>query len=382
MASETSAGATGTPGVWELYTGQPTPEAGGVNWEAYSHEALYQMLWQDADVADVSTIAAEWSEHRAALVNHTEVLREQRAALLDSWQGSGAEEAARRLAALADRVEKIAELAHAGEQAAEQAADALARARAMMPSPPGAAEAPLSDAAANWADVIAAPQAGAPVNWAPTVPTADPGGAFGAVGSAGFSFYLGADAADMQKQQAVRAMQTYESSLTNSGQLIGTAQDTIPAAATAPSGAAAPSYSGAATDGPRSWQSLVGSGHGNGAPTVAGAAVGALSSGTRALARTGRAAGMSYANQLAPGMRMAAMELTGGPGAAAARAAAEAAGARPGAMGGMVPPGAGARGGSDEHEHENQMPTIDHELFPFEEPDSEAVIGLGLEEYR
>lgn len=151
MASETSAAgqhpepasaaeqpwaAGDTAGVWDVYFGQDAPSEGSVNWEAYSHEELYQMLWQDADVADVSSIAAEWSEHRAALVNHAEVLREQRAALLQSWQGTGAEQAARRLSELADRVEKLAELAHAGEQACEQAADALARARATMPPPP------------------------------------------------------------------------------------------------------------------------------------------------------------------------------------------------------------------------------------------------------
>src|SRR5690606_15193345 len=107
VASETS----GVSGWWDVYFGEPVAPEGGVNWDAYSHEELYQMLWQDADVADVSTIAAEWAQHRAALVNHAEVLREQKAALLESWQGSGAEEAARRLDVLAQRVEKIAELA-------------------------------------------------------------------------------------------------------------------------------------------------------------------------------------------------------------------------------------------------------------------------------
>ncbi|TQJ00993.1 hypothetical protein [Amycolatopsis cihanbeyliensis] len=399
MASETSAegvwpepvsaaeqpATTGTSGVWDGYFGRPAPPEGGVNWDTYSHEELYQMLWQDADVADVSTIAAEWSEHRSALVNHAEVLREQRVALLEGWQGTGAEQAARRLDLLADRVEKIAELAHAGERAAEQAADALARARATMPAPPGEAAAPMTDAATNWADLTAATPASRP---APSTPTADTGNAFDAVGGAGFSFYVGANATDMHKQQAVRSMRTYESSLTDSSHLIGQAQGTIPAAAATPSGTTEPA--GGAAGGTRSWRDLVGSGGGGGAATgpSAGATAGALVGAGRVVTGMGQAAGMGPvagmgpANPLAQGMRAGAMPIQGGPGGAAAQVAAESAAARTGALGGTVPPGAGARGGSEGEEHENHLPTIDHELFPLAEPGSEAVIGLPPEARR
>ncbi|MBK1783572.1 hypothetical protein [Prauserella cavernicola] len=397
MASETSAAATGTSGGWDVYFGRPAPPEGGVNWDAYSHDELYQMLWQDADVADVSTIAAEWSEHRAALVNHAEVLREQRAALVESWQGTGAEEAARRLGVLAERVEKIAELAHAGQQAAEQAADALARARASMPPPPGDASAPMTDPATNWAGLTSAPAGtpsaipGAsaflpprPETTASTAPSsaADPGAAFGAVGGAGFSFYVGANTTDLQKQQAVRSMQTYESSLTSSSQLIGQAQGTIPAAATMPRSATTPAAAGkprgarSAAGGP-SWHQLVRSGSSSGiaAPgPVSGAALGAVAGGVAA--GMGAAAGPGATNPLGQGMRVGSM-LPGGPGSPAALAAAETAAARSGAMGGMVPPGAGTRGKADDEDHENHLPTIDHRLFPMEEPGSEAVIGLG-----
>ncbi|WP_228713685.1 hypothetical protein [Prauserella endophytica] len=418
MASETSSAGTrpepvspaeepataGVAGVWDVYFGQPAPPQGGVNWDAYSHEELYQMLWQDADVADVSTVAAEWAEHRAALVNHAEVLREQRTALLESWRGTGAEEAARRLDVLADRVEKLAELAHAGEQAAEQAADALARARAMMPPPPGDPAAPMTDAAANWAGVTTAPTTSTPATAAPTpsdwaafgrrmasqfqpaqpqpsTTTSDTGSAFGAVGGAGFSFYTGAGTTDMQKQQAVRAMQGYETSLTSSSELIGQARGTIPAAASTPTSATTPSSATTASATP-SWQSLVGSGGGTAKGLAGGATTGTLPGGGLA-AGIGQAAGMGQvagmgqaANALAQGMRVGSMAMHGGP-ASAAQLAAEAAASRSGAMGGMVPPGAaGARPGSDDDEHENRLPTIDHELFPLQEPGSEAVIGL------
>lgn len=34
--------------AWEEYFAGPVPPAeGGVNWEAYSHDELYQMLWQE-----------------------------------------------------------------------------------------------------------------------------------------------------------------------------------------------------------------------------------------------------------------------------------------------------------------------------------------------
>lgn len=426
MASETSAGtppepasaaeepqaAVGTAGVWDMYFGQDAPSDGSVNWEAYSHEELYQMLWQDADVADVSSIAAEWSGHRSALVNHAQVLREQRAALLQSWRGTGAEQAAGRLSALADRVEKLAELAHAGEQASEQAADALARARSTMPPPPGDPAAPMNDAATNWADITGASLASAPDRSSqPAVPGAgmfsvmdqfatgpealgtsepaqepststaqsasDAGAAFGAVGSAGFSFYAGADSTDLRKQQAVRSMQGYESSLTNSGQLIGQARSTIPAATTS-----AASKSPGKAAGSDSSRLLAGAGSGSGTAAealAAGAVVGTLSGGAGAVAGLAAGAGQG-SNPLLPGKGVGTATMQGGTGATAARLAAESAAGRPGAMGGMVPPASGVRGGQDEAEHENQLPTINHELFPVAEPGSEAVIGSSPED--
>lgn len=410
MASETS----GVSGWWDVYFGEPVAPEGGVNWDAYSHEELYQMLWQDADVADVSTIAAEWAQHRAALVNHAEVLREQKAALLESWQGSGAEEAARRLDVLAQRVEKIAELAHAGEVAAEQAADALAQARAMMPPPPGEASAPMTDAVTNWADLTAfappatstAPTGGITIGdrvddtsspadtgvlSSSTSPTTSPSGstsaadvgtAFGAVGGASFSFYVGADTAELQKQQAVRAMQTYESNLTSSGHLIGQAQGTIPAAATMPSSARATTHATAAgaSSPPPSWQSLAGKAGGLAPGVVAGAsAPGAGAVAGFGSAGTGVGPGLA-GNALAQGMRVGTMTMHSGSAATAAHLAAESAAARTSAMGGMVPPAGGARGRAEDDTHENQLPTIDHRLFPVQEPGSEAVIGLSPEE--
>src|SRR5262245_23211802 len=187
------------------------------------------MLWQDADVADVSTVATEWAKHHAALTTHAEVLREQCAALRDSWQGPGADEAVRRLSTMAARVEKIAELAHAGAQSAQEAADALAMARAMMPPPPGRTpmvEAPsvstvsvpaapasssmsslqsymssmqdyVSSMQASFASAMPSANVFTPTAPAPATPGMDT--AFGAVAGGGASFYFGAVTEDQQK---------------------------------------------------------------------------------------------------------------------------------------------------------------------------------------
>lgn len=438
-------GEPATAGHREQGMSMKEPAAGGVNWDAYSHEELYQMLWEDADVADVSMIATEWSRHRAALDTHAEVLREQRTALLDSWQGAAAEEAANRLDALAARVEKISELAHAGQQAAQEAADALAMARAMMPPPPSNPTAAFTDGPMNWAQSFSGMAASAvpsvpafstapftpdlsaagssatsnysgmfspspavtpgsgtdtsatgfpfvpgasgssttpnyaemftpttvpnyaemftPASTTTTTPASSGmGTSFGAVGSAGYSFYFGAGATDAQKAQAVRAMQTYESSLRGSGQLVDDARGAIPpatqTAAATRAGVTAPGPGGGGVP----WSSLVGASPGRTVGVGGG---------------TGSVIGSPGAGRGTPlglGSRFGAMPGMAGPGLPAGHLAAESAAARAASHGGMVPPAAGQRGAEDE-KHENQLPTIDHGLFVVEVPTSPPVIG-------
>jgi hypothetical protein len=400
--------------AWAEYFAGPVPPAGGgVNWEAYSHDELYQMLWQDADVADVSTVATEWARHRVALTTHAEVLREQCAALRDSWQGPGADEAVSRLEALAARVEKISELAHVGGQAAQEAADALAMARAMMPPPPGNPAAPLTNAMtgvpavpafstapdASVPVVPAAPDSSstaslqsylssmqdylssmqqsfssaltssssemftpAPVTTASSATPADMGTAFGAVDGGGYSFYVGSVGQDQQKAQAVRAMQTYESSLTSSSQMLGDARGAVPAAdplSTTVAGSTSPAQGGAGVP----WQRLVGSAPGG---LRAGGGTGTVVGGPGAAAK-----GAS----LGPGVRVGSLPgVVSGSGMQAARLA-ETAAARAAGQGGMAPP-VGSRGTSaDDEQHENQLPTLDHGLFDVEVPTVAPVIG-------
>lgn len=310
-------------------SGNDSPLSDEINWEAYSHEELHRMLWQDADVADVSTVATEWTRHRAALDTHAEVLREQRTALLGSWHGVAAEEAAARLAALAERIEKISELATAGQQAAQNAADALATARAAMPPPPAGA-APFALPAAPAFPGL------------PTVPSMP------ATFTPGFSFYFGVAAADQQKAQAVRAMQTYESSLNGSGRLIDDARGTVPQAAASPARAVTPAGSRGVP-----WRSLAGSGP---VPTPRGPVIG-----TQA--------------PLTPGMRAAVVSTpTGGPIGVAGPLTSDTGARSAGQNGVLAPPASGARG-DDDQPHENQLPTLDHGLFEVDERVAPAVIG-------
>ncbi|WP_330274621.1 hypothetical protein OG205_02695 [Lentzea sp. NBC_00516] len=353
----------------------------GINWEAYSHEELHRMLWQDADVADVSTVAEEWTRHRAALDAHAEVLREQRTALLDGWAGAAAEEASARLGALAERVEKISELAVAGQKAAQDSADALAAARAAMPPPPapgttmpafaglptvpGLPTAPASfalpSAPAPFAPApFALPTAPAPFSLPsapapmalPSAPTMPAGAA------SGFYFYFGAASADQQKAQAVRAMQTYESSLNGSGRLIDDARGNIPQAAPTPRAAAVAQVKTPSSGGVP-WQRLVGGGGGGGSvATTRGPVIGAAT---------------PVSQQLTPGMRAGVMfGQHGGIAATGTLTADPRTAAQNNAMG--APPPGGARKDEDEH-HENQMPTLDHDLFAVTERVSPAVIG-------
>jgi hypothetical protein len=128
---------SGLRDVWAEYYSAPMPP-GETNWAAYSHEDLHRMLWQDADVAEVGAVADEWGRQHVALADHAAALRDQQGVLHATWDGEAGERAAVRLGELADRVDGISTQAGAAQRAAQDAGEALARARAMMPPPPAA----------------------------------------------------------------------------------------------------------------------------------------------------------------------------------------------------------------------------------------------------
>ncbi|HYS41334.1 MAG TPA: hypothetical protein VEO01_37440 [Pseudonocardiaceae bacterium] len=190
----------GLDGVWAEFFGAATLP-GGTNWNAYSHKQLYDMLWQGADVGDVSAVAAEWGRHSTALTAFADALRGQGTALRSNWQGGAAESAANRLAELSDRIWNAGARAGAVQKAVGGAGDALALARNTMPPPP--------------------PD---PLTLMTSAVGAGPMSPLAAVAVGATRLFTGDATAGAAKADAVRVMQRYETSLSNSGHQVVPAQ--------------------------------------------------------------------------------------------------------------------------------------------------------------
>jgi len=321
--------------VWADFFGATT-QPGGTNWNAYSHKQLYDMLWQNADVADVSSVAAEWRRHSAALTGFADALRGQAAALRSNWQGRAAESAAERLGELSDRIWNVGARAGAVGKAVDGAGEALALARNTMPPPP--------------------PD---PLTLMTSAVGAGPMSPLAAIAVGATRLFTGDATAGMAKAEAVRVMQRYEASLHHSGNQVVPAQAGATAAKTfqvdGPAGAAGPgvttSVSAFAGGG-----SSVGRGMAGGVPwtrLVGGAAPG-----------SGGASG-------------------GGPGPVPSVLATEDAvqadlAAERAATGGMYPPFMGGRRGSGDEDrpHRNTLPNVnDNRFFMPDQRATVAVIG-------
>lgn len=178
--------------VWAEFFASPTPP-GGTNWNAYSHEQLYRMLWEEADVGDVGTVAAEWGRHSTELTGYADALRREADALRANWQGRAADLAADRLAELSDKIWNVGARASTVQKAAGDAGDALAVARNTMPDPP--------------------PD---PMTLASSAVGAGPMNPVAAVLIGGARIFTADAVAGVAKAEAVHVMQRYETSLRNS----------------------------------------------------------------------------------------------------------------------------------------------------------------------
>jgi hypothetical protein len=312
--------------VWAEFFGSPTPP-GGTNWNAYSHEQLHGMLWEGADVGDVSTVAAEWGRHSTALTDFADVLRRQGEALRSNWQGRAADLAADRLAELSDRVWNAGARAGTVGKAAGDAGDALALARNTMPPPP--------------------PD---PMTLMTSAVGAGPMPPLSAVLVGGARVFTADAVAGVSKAEAVRVMQRYESSLRNSGHQVVPAQadatrsrtyqvDGVEGAAT--TSAAAVTGGGPSVGRGVPWSRLVG---GGGSTPGPGGLVGASPGAVRSVLAAESAA-------LAARSGMGAGGLWGSPMA--------------------------SRHPDDEQDkpHDNRLPNVDQGLFTVDERTSAPVIG-------
>lgn len=182
--------------VWAEFFGSPTPP-GGTNWNAYSHEQLYRMLWEEADVGDVGAVADEWGRHSTALTGYADALRREADGLRSNWQGRAADLAADRLAELSDKIWNVGARASTVQKAAGDAGDALAVARNTMPPPP--------------------PD---PMTLATSSVGAGPLNPVEAILVGGARIFTADAVAGVSKAEAVQVMQRYESSLRNSSRQV------------------------------------------------------------------------------------------------------------------------------------------------------------------
>jgi hypothetical protein len=318
--------------VWAEFFGAATPP-GATNWNAYSHQQLYDMLWQDADVGDVSAVAAEWGRHSTALTGFADALRGQGTELRSNWQGRAADLAADRLAELSDRIWNIGARAGQVQKATGDAGDALALARNTMPKPPPDPMTLMTSA----------------MGVGPMNPLA-------AVIVGGARLFTADAVAGESKAEAVRVMQRYETSLHNSSHQVVPAQpdatkpktfevdgsggDTTSAAAV--TGVGGP-FGGGGSTGGVPWSRLVGG---------------------------GSAPGLGGATGIGP-------ETMSGVRVAEEAALSDLAAKGKGTGGFFGPAGMAARAmeGDEHRRHRNRMPSQDNRIFTAEGRVSVPVIG-------
>lgn len=313
--------------VWAEFFGSPTPP-GGTNWNAYTHDQLYRMLWEEADVGDVSTVAGEWGRHSAALTEFADALRRESTALRSNWQGRASELAADRLDELSDRIWNAGARAGTVQKAAGEAGDALATARNTMPPP-------LPD----------------PMTLASSAVGAGPMNPLEAVVVGGARIFTADAVAGVSKAEAVRVMRRYESSLSNSSHQV------------------VPSQPDATTS--RTYEV-------DGQGTTAASAAGASGGGS------GRGGGGVPWSRLTGGATPSPGGHVGaGPGgvqsvlAAQNAALSDAAAKRAMGPGGGFMPAMAPRNGDDDHERSrnSRLPTVDNGIFAVDQRASHPVIG-------
>ncbi len=335
--------------VWEGYFGVPIPP-GTTNWNAYTHQQLYDMLWHNADVGDVSSVADEWGRHSSELADNADTLHAQQSALRENWTGAAAQPAADRLGSLRDRTSDIGARAATVRQSTQHAGDALALARNTMPPPPGDPTGLAIAGAAAGAGVgaLIGGALGAGAGGVGAGPGALMGAAIGAVAGGGASLFLANVAAAEQKAQAVHVMQTYEASLTHSSAALAS----VAGANTGGGGTLSTSLSGyvgpaaGGVGGGVPWHQLVGN-----SPLSGSASTGAS---------TGPASGVGVLDPARSGRFGLPQEEIAGETAAGAE--------------GMAP-GAGRSGRSEDREHDNRLPTVDQKLFDIDCDTTPPVIG-------
>ncbi len=183
--------------VWRGFFGSPV--TGPTNWNAYTHQEMWQMLRDQADPGQVGEQSSVLDERgRNAFDTADEIDREQRT-VSGFWRGRSSDAFGTALGRHRSGVAAHADHATALGIAVAKASAALARAQHEMPAP---------------VDVDSATRQGAATGATfGRVVGGGPGGALGLVAGAGASWFGSSVVAANKKAEAVAVMERFEESL-------------------------------------------------------------------------------------------------------------------------------------------------------------------------
>ncbi len=107
-----------------------------VDWMAYSHQQLYDMVNNGVDLSGATDVAASWASLSETLTQMSSTLSTALAASTDGWQGTAADKARTGLSGLVNWTNNTGENAVVVSGCVSRQADALQTARTTMPAPP------------------------------------------------------------------------------------------------------------------------------------------------------------------------------------------------------------------------------------------------------
>jgi hypothetical protein len=107
-----------------------------VDWMSYSHQQLYDMVNNGADLTGANDVAASWAKLSDMLSQMGDALNTALAASADGWQGPAADQARSNLGGLVSWTNDTGQNAVIVSGCVTRQADALQTARSSMPAPP------------------------------------------------------------------------------------------------------------------------------------------------------------------------------------------------------------------------------------------------------
>ncbi|HEX6357060.1 hypothetical protein [Actinophytocola sp.] len=173
--------------------------SGGVNWAAYSLEALVNMVADKASVPQLEALADDWRATGDGIFAAADYLAEALDDLMGYWTGASAEQARHAIALNAQWVSDLGTTAHEMGDPIEEAAFALRAAQEGMPELPPAATGVEPGSAPDGAAEVAKVTGGSQL-----------GAAFGGVAAGSESAFESQAGQEELKRVAVETMERFE----------------------------------------------------------------------------------------------------------------------------------------------------------------------------